>query len=258
MTGAQAGPIRAGAVVWRDLVSRDPQALMRFYSEVFGWQFQATPERRYTLVINQGRPIAGLVNMQGDDEGASEASWVSFLSVPDVDKAYARVQAAGGKGYFPPTTFSPRGRLAVAGDPQGTTVGLLRAEGGDPVRAAPGEMDWLWTELWSHDPAASAAFYEGLLGFSVDTRHLAGRENYRVFLAGGEGVAGLMQLQDASVSAYWLPYVRVADATEIARRAAAAGGKVLYRSADGLLALIADPQGGVLAAQVWSPQETGE
>jgi predicted enzyme related to lactoylglutathione lyase len=252
------GLLHSGQVVWRDLVTADPQSSMAFYSEVFGWQFQASSEDRYTLILNQGRPIAGMVNSSGDDPEGSEARWVSFVSVEDVDRSLDALQGAGGSGHYGPVTAPGRGRLAVASDPQGAVIGLLRAQGGDPAVQVPGQMDWLWAELWSPDPDASAAFYAGLLGYEVKSRDIAGRKGYRIFEVNGEKLAGLMLLEDLSVKPYWLPYLRVPDAGEISRRAGDAGGKVIFQSVDGRLVLIADPQGGVVAAQVWTPPAEGE
>lgn len=252
ITASQTGLLNPGQVVWRDLVTPDPKHAMAFYAEVFGWQFQATAESRYTLILSQGRPIAGMLDSRGEDE-AEEARWVSFVSVADVDQSLGVLEHAGGSGQYGPVTAPGRGRLAVARDPQGAVIGLLRATGGDPAVQVPAQMDWLWAELWSREPDASAAFYSELLGYQVTVRDVAGREQYRLFEAHGRSLAGLMLLQDASVEPYWLPYVRVPDAQDVARRARSAGGSEIFRSADGRLVLIADAQGGVLAAQVWSP-----
>ena len=57
-----------GKVVWRDLLTNTPEASRRFYSELFGWEFEAPKVfvgvgggMFYLLIRHNGDLIGGLV-----------------------------------------------------------------------------------------------------------------------------------------------------------------------------------------------------
>jgi hypothetical protein len=109
---------------------------------------------------------------------------------------------------------------------------------------------FIWYELLTPDPDAAAAFYGHVIGWTAASAGQPGMD-YRIFSAGGTGVAGHMKLPDGAEQAGmrpgWLGYVGVDDVDTAVADIEAAGGKVHMPAMDlegvGRTALVADPQG---------------
>jgi predicted enzyme related to lactoylglutathione lyase len=108
--------------------------------------------------------------------------------------------------------------------------------------------------LWTNDLDGARDFYRRLVGYQYAAAR-AGR--YHVF--GREDVprAGIVAIAWEGVEPNWLPYVMVRSLANVLRGARAAGGAVLQEPkddfGDGMVALIVDPTGGVIA--VWQGGE---
>jgi predicted enzyme related to lactoylglutathione lyase len=121
----------------------------------------------------------------------------------------------------------------------------------------PGEP--IWVDLASADPAASAAFYGALLGWTA-TEPQAEFGGYASFLRDGRMVAGLVPLMAAGQPTTWTCYLASDDADKTAELVEQAGGSTLVAPmtvADlGRMSVHVDPSGGVIG--VWQAgQHTG-
>jgi hypothetical protein len=254
VSAAPTGAHLTGKFIWRDLLTDDVAAARRFYGDLFGWQFEDVAEGQYVLITHGGTPIGGIVAADVKID-VDVSQWVSWLSVRDVDAAAHLVQDAGGAVLRGPMNLSGRGRLVVVTDPQGALLVLVRTADGDPEDREPGEGDWLWTELWTHEPEVSMGFYGRLVGYERETVDLGDGTAYTVLAGSGARRAGVVDNPFERVATNWLPYVRVADASATAERAAALGGQVLLEPrADvrsGTAAIIADPTGAAFTVQKW-------
>lgn len=106
---------------------------------------------------------------------------------------------------------------------------------------------FVWYELITADPDAAAAFYGKVVGWSVAT-FAGGGMDYRLFNAGGEGVAGFMAPPpEDELPTGWTGYVGVDDVDASVAKLTAAGGEVHVEAMDlpgvGRMAMVADPQG---------------
>jgi predicted enzyme related to lactoylglutathione lyase len=116
-----------GTPNWFELQTRDYDASVAFYRDVFGWSphtMSDTPEFRYTTLGEGDDALAGI--MDGSEflpEGAS-AAWSIYFGVEDVDAALERVVELGGS-VVRPAEDTPYGRLAQAADPTGTLFKLV-------------------------------------------------------------------------------------------------------------------------------------
>lgn len=249
-----------GKFVWRDLLTDKPAAVKPFYAGLFGWEFEDRKAmgRPYAIIKSGGQYIGGIALSDRRVPQEANAQWLSYLSVPDVDKAAARTRAAGGSILLAPFDLPKVGRAAIVTDPQGAPLGLLRASFGDPADAPqPTANRFLWTELLARDPLAAAAFYADLVGYEVLV-HDQGDKPYRVLKLGGRERGGIMRMPFGGMQPMWLASVMVADPTTAAQRAQQLGGRVLVAPRmdvrNGSVALVADPSGAVLALQKWSAQ----
>jgi len=260
VTPTPTGEYHVGKFVWRDLLTHDLPGVKRFYGELFGWRFQETGEEdsRYTVITHGGRPIGGIVYTAREEGQANRSQWVSYLSVPDVDRAVAQVSTAGGVVHTSPMDFPDRGRLAVVRDPQGALLAFVAASSGDPADRDPAINEWMWTELWTSEVEAAASFYRDLVGYEIQTLEIYEGNEYRLFQRDGAPRAGLIAIPWEGVPPNWLAYVRVADPAAIAARVASLGGSVFFEPDEevrnGDVAIIVDPSGAALTVQRWPPR----
>ncbi len=246
--------VTPGQPVWHDLVTTDLETAKRFYGGLFGWTFKEFTVKagKYALASLDGKPVAGI--LQPGKVQVNVSQWITYFSVADVDAASRAGKEAGAQVAVPPRDIANQGRAALLVDPQGAPVAVARLAGGDPARAPPPLNGWLWVDLWTPDPAASAAFYRGLLGLEPDTVDLGGSP-YTVLGRGDTPYAGMIRIPQPEIRPNWLPIVRVADARAIAERAAQLGGRILLSPRPeiraGKAAIVADPTGGAVAVHVW-------
>jgi predicted enzyme related to lactoylglutathione lyase len=247
-----------GKFIWFDLVTRDPVASRRFYGDVFGWTFDAVANsvEDYHVIRADGVPIGGVFTtpVRGAQAGAR---WLSFASVADLDRSLAKLKSLGAKTLVEPTDVAGRGRHAIVRDPQGAILGLLQSATGDPADDPVGPGEFFWVDLYTRDVAEAARQYRDV-GFTIVESGVA--SDRLVLMADRYARAGILPLPPEGRQPGWLPYVQVDDVAATLARARQAGGKVLREPSaaelEGQLAVIADPQGGVIGVIHW-PSEHG-
>jgi len=245
--------VEPGQFFWRDLMTKDVAAAKQFYGDLFGWRFENTRrgDRPYVLASLANVPIAGIVDISGIAD--ADPQWLSYLSVSDVDKSVAFVQAAHGKVLVEPRDL-PIARVAVVTDPDGAPLGLAQLRHSIPDSSHPSEHQFFWQEYLARNTDQALSFYKGLAGYESVLLESRLDIDYYV-LRSTRGRAGLFRLptQIVDVQPNWLPYVLVSDPAPFAARVAAIGGRVVVPAAperrNNSLVVIADPGGAVLALQ---------
>jgi predicted enzyme related to lactoylglutathione lyase len=131
MTGA--GVLREpGALTWVELMTRDPDPAIEFYTRVFGWSAKpsSNPEMPYTEFHFGDEFFGGLMPMIGDEWPAELPDhWMVYFAVEDTDATCARIQELGGTVSVPPSDIPNVGRFAVVGDPAGAFFSVLTMTG---------------------------------------------------------------------------------------------------------------------------------
>ena len=248
-----------GRFVWSDLLTSNLAISRTFYEQLFGWTFEE--QENYTVIFNQGQPIAGMVEMKSDTP--KTAYWIGYISVPDVDKAVATVLENNGTILTGPGTMLNRGEYVAIKDPQGASLVLLHSATGDPDQKAVVSGSWLWHELWTDDINSSLAFYTNVLGYTAsavaaddqasDEQNTPGA--YQVLNKDDHWCAGITALPFPEIMPQWVPAVRVVDLAAIISRVDKFGGRILIEPShplsDGTVALIEDPDGALLMVEVW-------
>jgi hypothetical protein len=120
---------------------------------------------------------------------------------------------------------------------------------------------FVWYELMTTDSAAAEAFYRGVLGWQARDAGMPGIA-YTLLSAGDDTVAGLMAMTDAACAAGarpgWTGHVAVSDVDATAAQFKQAGGTIHHAPTDipgiGRFAIVADPQGAVLALFCAAPE----
>lgn len=108
----------------------------------------------------------------------------------------------------------------------------------------------IWYELVTADPDASKAFYDAVLGWTIEARP-SGEMDYRMIDTGDGLVGGVMRLSDAMKAGgarpRWLFYIGVDDVDTTAAAITARDGQLHMGPFDlpgiGRMAFVADPQG---------------
>jgi predicted enzyme related to lactoylglutathione lyase len=107
-------------------------------------------------------------------------------------------------------------------------------------------------ELRTGNLACACAFYAELFGWQPERVHTRAGD-YTALTLGG-GIQGGVVEHEAQC-AYWLPYIEVADVTEVAAAAELLGASTLLPSREGPAgwrSVIAAPDGGIVA--IWEPK----
>ena len=246
-----------GKFVWFDLATEDLPRARAFYGAVFGWKFREVEgaPAGYTLIENGGGKIGGMFRRSRVKDARAGAHWLSLISVPDPQAAAGLVRARGGSVVLAPTTVPGRGTHAVFRDPQGAYFGVLAAPGGDPPDDAVVDGDVFWLDLFTPDPAKAAAFYAELAGYEVGEGKTRTGQTRHYLVNGSVARAGVIAQQSAGLAPAWLPYILVDDVPGTLHRVDHAGGRVIIAPRTdylgGNLAVIADPNGGIVGIVNW-------
>ena len=114
-------------VVHFEIPANEPEALTKFYSQMFGWTFQkADMPVEYWLCDtgSEGPGINGAV-MQRQDERQPVTNYVEVASV---DEALAQAVSLGAQVALPKMPIPGVGAAGAILDPQGNLCGLWESE----------------------------------------------------------------------------------------------------------------------------------
>ncbi|WP_324643277.1 VOC family protein [Pseudarthrobacter sp. LT1] len=244
---------RHGEPCWADLQTPDVAAAKDFYGRLFGWTFQdfPTPDgRSYAQAFVRGRLVATIAPQSPLQlKAGTSAKWNVYFAAADAADVLEEAAHAGGAAEFGPEAVGDTGVLGFLAPPGGGTTGIWQAGShyGSQLFNEPGAL--AWAELFTPEPQAAVGFFQQLFGHEVTEYPQDDGGSYSTLLIDGNEVAGVIPADEGG-EAGWQIYYGTADVAVAAAAAQAAGGQVLVepdeRPADGSLATIRDPQGGVL------------
>ena len=246
-----------GRFVWHELMTTDTKAAQDFYKEVVGWGTQKFEGGAgdYTMWTAGSQPIGGIMDLPEEAKKmGTPPNWIAYVAVPDVAETIEQTKKLGGGVYAGPMSYPDVGTFAILHDPDHAAFAVITpAQEGTP-ETDPQQLEFSWHELLSNDYKKSDDFYHKLFGWEkksefdmgpdMGTYHMVGRDR---FTYGG------MMNKPAQVPAppHWLHYVQVDSADEAAKRAEAAGGRVINGPMEvpggDRIAQILDPQGAAFA-----------
>lgn len=144
-----------------------------------------------------------------------------------------------------------------------TTPQVSREKTGSATPAVP-RGQFVWYELLANDESVATLFYTKVLGWTTETwKTPPGAPPYTMWSNAGKTFGGLMALpkeaKAAGAPSHWLGYVTVPDTDASLAQAKQLGARALMGPMDipevGRIAVIADPQGAVLA--LFTPSMSG-
>src|SRR5687768_541243 len=121
-------------VVHFEVMGSNRAALHAFYSELFGWHVQDTPEMSYGVVdTHAGEGING-----GIGEAPDGSTVVTFYAaVEDLQATLDKAESLGGKTAMPVQEIPGVVTLAQFLDPDGNRIGIIK---NDPAMAPEGPI----------------------------------------------------------------------------------------------------------------------
>lgn len=118
---------QSGTPSYFELLTRDYQRAVRFYTDVFGWNGQVvsdTDEFRLTVLADGDQTLAGIMDGAAFLPAGRDDHWGVYFKVADTGQALAGVTRLGGT-VVDAATDTPYGRLATVADPLGVRFKLV-------------------------------------------------------------------------------------------------------------------------------------
>jgi uncharacterized protein len=260
---------QAGVPCWVDTTQPDPEAAIRFYAELFGWQFTGPgrmpgePAGKYFVAQARGRDVAG-VGSQPPDGPPPNALWNTYVSVQSADDTAESVRDAGGSVAVAPFDAPPAGRIAVLRDPAGASFCAWESMDRQGAQLVNEPGAWAMSMLSTPDVSGSAAFYAAVFGWETESLDFGAAEITLWRLPGYVGgepqqpvprdVVGVMAPMGGAAAdaepAHWSVDFWVNDTDATAEKSLALGGNVVaapYDTPGFRSAVLADPQGAVFS-----------
>ncbi|HEX7490339.1 MAG TPA: VOC family protein [Candidatus Limnocylindrales bacterium] len=236
--------------VWIDLSSSDAAASRDFYSRLFGWEIQVSPDPQYggySQAQIGGKDVAGIGPKMMPE---APTAWSVYIGTADIVALAAKVQAAGGNVIAPPMQVGDQGSMAVFQDPAGAFISAWQPAmmAGGLVGAGAGTFGW--AELSSRGLNEALPFYKQAFGWDAKVGTMGeGGPRYIEFRVGDDLIAGAQDMNPMvppEVPSYWLVYFSVDDVDASLRKALEIGAREVLSPMDfagGRFAIVSDPQG---------------
>ena len=253
--------ISRGRFVWHELMTPDPEAALKFYTQVVGWKTEAWDKNTsYIMWMTERGPIGGLMTLPAEAKmQGAPPHWLAYISTPDLDATAADAVRLGGRVLKPATEIPDVGRFAVLADPQGAVLAAFTPLSPMPQSDTPQAGEFSWHELATTDPVAAFGFYEKLFGWQkMDAMDMGPAGVYQLFGWGGKSMGGVYRKpKEMPAPPNWLAYIHVPDTNKAVDKIKKAGGKVLNGPMEvpggDLIAQGLDPQGVAFAVHSLNP-----
>lgn len=116
---------RAGHGNWTELTTPDPEAALRFYAALFGWEKGQAMDMgamgTYRIFRHDGADIGGAMGL-GD---GGQPRWLVYFGVNGVNDAAARIADAGGTVRHGPSPVPGDAHILIATDPHGAWFAVV-------------------------------------------------------------------------------------------------------------------------------------
>lgn len=118
---------KPGEWIWSSLLTPDPDAAVKFYQSLFGYDVFDLPSDdglEHVVLSSQEFARAG-VNSLPKDAKHRRAHWLNFVRVTDTAEAAAKAVALGGSVLVEPRLDRHGGKIALLADPYGAPFGVM-------------------------------------------------------------------------------------------------------------------------------------
>jgi predicted enzyme related to lactoylglutathione lyase/uncharacterized protein YciI len=112
----------AQPLTWFEICSTNHDKLRHFYTELFDWSITPLPGMDYAIIDTARSPGGGLTGPTTNGNAV-----VIYVEVDDLDACLARAEELGGRVVVPVTEIPDMVTFAQFADPEGNTLGLVKA-----------------------------------------------------------------------------------------------------------------------------------
>ena len=271
-----------GVPCWVDTGQPDPEAVLDFYSGLFGWEFENVmpPEAdgKYFLARLRGREVAAVGSLP--EALPQVATWGTYVWVESADETVSKVRAAGGGVVMEPFDVMTFGRMAGLTDPEGAAFFVWQAGEHRGARIVNEHGALNFNGLNTRDVEGAKSFYGSVFGWTtlaLDAgemwtlpgygdhleRDSPGLRKQIAEMGGPSGfedvVASIIPIpaDQPDTPPHWSVTFGVDDANAIAEKATELGGTVIVPPFDvpwSRMTIIRDPQGATFIASQFVPE----
>ncbi len=110
-----------------EICATDEQRSRRFYSALFGWEFDASSMPGYTLIKPGEGPGGGMMKCM---PGMPGPSLRVYFQVDDIQPVLKKAEQGGGRVIMPETPIPNVGAFAMISDPDGVCFGIFKPRAG--------------------------------------------------------------------------------------------------------------------------------
>jgi uncharacterized protein len=119
-------------VVHFEVIGKDGEKLQSYYSELFGWEIDASNPMNYGMVSREGNVNpdgVGIGGGVGPGPEGYDGHVTFYIEVPDVEAALAKAESLGGKRMMGPDEVPGGPVLGQFTDPEGHLIGVVQSAG---------------------------------------------------------------------------------------------------------------------------------
>jgi predicted enzyme related to lactoylglutathione lyase len=117
-------------VVHFEIIGKDAGKLQSYYSELFGWEIDASNPMNYGIVQRDGNTNpegAGIGGGVGTGPDGYDGHVTFYIEVPDVEAALVKAEGLGGTRMMGPDKVMEGVEIGLFGDPEGHVIGLVKS-----------------------------------------------------------------------------------------------------------------------------------
>jgi predicted enzyme related to lactoylglutathione lyase len=118
-------------VIHFEIVADNPERAMKFYKEVFGWEFNKWDGSQDYWLVKTGEDSqpginGGLTPKTNQGSGNTGGRITNSIDVPSIDEFSNKISMEGGKVLSPKMPIPGVGYLALCEDTEGISFGIIQ------------------------------------------------------------------------------------------------------------------------------------
>jgi predicted enzyme related to lactoylglutathione lyase len=118
-------------VIHFEIVTDNPERAMKFYKEVFGWEFNKWDGPQDYWLVKTGEDSqpginGGLTPKTNEGSGNTGGRITNSIDVPSIDEFSNKISMEGGKVLSPKMPIPGVGYLAICEDTEGISFGIIQ------------------------------------------------------------------------------------------------------------------------------------
>ncbi|CAN5468504.1 VOC family protein [soil metagenome] len=118
-------------VIHFEIVADNPERAMKFYKEVFGWEFNKWDGPQDYWLVKTGEDSqpginGGLTPKTNQGSGNTGGRITNSIDVPSIDEFSNKISIEGGKVLSPKMPIPGVGYLAICEDTEGISFGIIQ------------------------------------------------------------------------------------------------------------------------------------